>query len=91
VVQEWQPDLFDSGLGEAATGGDDLRELVLLTALWSYAPDVADADLEPDADRGADLTALVSALSAERSGGRLEHPLVWGDDLLVSYEGGLEA
>ncbi|WP_460491158.1 hypothetical protein [Dactylosporangium cerinum] len=68
---------------DPTASGDDVRELVLLTALWSYAPDVTDPE--------EDLTALVSALSAERSGDRLEHPLAWGDDLLVSYEGGLEA
>lgn len=86
-----RPVTLSSLLDSAAPGGDDLRELVLLTALWSYAPDVADPDQDPGAERGADLTALVSALSAERSGGRLEHPLAWGDDLLVSYEGGGEA
>ncbi|WP_432984223.1 hypothetical protein [Dactylosporangium sp. CA-233914] len=60
-----------------AAGDDETRELVLLSALWSYAPDVVD----PEEQRGADLTALV----AERTGARIEHPLVWGDELLVTY------
>ena len=31
------------------------------------------------------LTALVAALSAERSGATLDRPSAWGDDLLVRF------
>ncbi|MFB9408355.1 hypothetical protein [Dactylosporangium matsuzakiense] len=59
--------LVDAGDGPAA-------ELVLLSALWAYAPDVA----EPDEEHRI-------TIQAERTGASIDHPLVWGDNLLVSY------
>ncbi|MEV6924048.1 hypothetical protein AB0M46_05975 [Dactylosporangium sp. NPDC051485] len=55
----------------------ETAELVMLSALWAYAPDVAD----PEEQRSADVTALV----AERTGGTFENAMVWGDELLVKY------
>ena len=72
-----------SELADAATDVE-VAELVLLSALWSYAPDLSGPD-DKDKERGDDLTAVVSALSAERSGGIIDHPTVWGDDLLVEF------
>jgi hypothetical protein len=77
---EERPIALSQLLAEAGADGDT-AELVLLSALWSYAPDVAD----PDQERGADLTTLVAALSAERAGGTLDHPRVWGDELMVTF------
>lgn len=56
---------------------DQTAELVLLSALWAYAPDA----VEPGGQRGAGLAAI----HTERTGGQLDHPLVWGDDLRVMY------
>ncbi|WP_238011811.1 hypothetical protein KZZ52_13015 [Dactylosporangium sp. AC04546] len=63
----------------AEAGDADERELVLLSALWAYAPD-STGDEEDDG-----LTALTAGVAAERTGALLDHPGVWGDDLMVTY------
>ncbi|GAA2602227.1 hypothetical protein GCM10010399_36220 [Dactylosporangium fulvum] len=81
---EDRPVSLSSLLAEAAD--PDERELVLLSALWSYAPDTDGGD-EADGDEEGDagLTSLMAALSAELSGAVLDHPGAWGDDLMVTY------
>jgi hypothetical protein len=55
-------------------GDAQAAELVLLSALWAYAPDVA----EPDEQHKTNLTA-------EHAGRGIDHRLVWGDELLVTF------
>nr|BFE63943.1 hypothetical protein GCM10020063_084690 [Dactylosporangium thailandense] len=71
---EREPVLLSELLKDAKD--DQTTELVLLSALWAYAPDV----VEPG-EQHKDL----SALQTERTGTRLDHPLAWGDDLRVQY------
>jgi hypothetical protein len=61
----------------------DAIELILLSALWAYAPDGA-AETPGDEDDGG-LTALVAALAVEHSGTAIDTPVAWGDDLLVRF------
>ncbi|MDR7326870.1 MULTISPECIES: hypothetical protein [Catenuloplanes] len=60
----------------------DAIELILLSALWAYAPDgVSDA---ADEDDGG-LSALVASLTVERGDDVLDTPVAWGDDLVVRF------
>ncbi len=69
--------------GEVDGAVDDVSELVTLSALWAYAPDTPD----PEEERGADLDALVAALSAEHCGATIDRAALWGDELLVTFGG----
>jgi hypothetical protein len=72
-----------SALLGACEGSDEagqVAELVLLTALWAFAPDAADG--EPTDER-ADAGALASGLVAEDDGRVLEHRLARGRDLVL--------
>ncbi|GAA1856028.1 hypothetical protein GCM10009836_40230 [Pseudonocardia ailaonensis] len=60
---------------------DEIAELVLLTALWAFAPDPAADSEEPDsADGSAELAA---GLVAEDDGTRLDHRLARGRNLVL--------
>lgn len=61
-----------------ACGSADTAELVLLTALWAFAPDPVDAD-EPPESAGE----LAAGLVAEPTDLELDHPLARGRDLVL--------
>ncbi|MCW0212168.1 MAG: hypothetical protein OJJ54_02330 [Pseudonocardia sp.] len=73
-----------SDLLDACENGDEsadqVAELVLLTALWAFAPDAAD---DESADERSDAGALASGLVAEDDGRVLDHPLARGRDLVL--------
>ena len=78
--------------GAVGGAGDeaDVAELVLLSALWAFAPDPDDptgADPGPDADAGAEVGALAGGLEAHDDGTELQHALAGGRDLLVARRG----
>ncbi|WP_433213276.1 hypothetical protein ACQP00_01695 [Dactylosporangium sp. CS-047395] len=70
---ERQPVLLSDLLHDAED--EQTAELVLLSALWAYAPDA----VEPGEDRKAPI-------HTERTGAELDHPMAWGDDLYVLYD-----
>ncbi|MDR7275106.1 hypothetical protein [Catenuloplanes atrovinosus] len=72
-----------SGVDPGGPDAADAIELILLSALWAYAPDAA-ADTETAEDDGG-LTALVGALAVERGDDVIDTPAAWGDDLLVRF------
>jgi hypothetical protein len=59
-----------------ATESDEVAELVLLSALWAFAPDPAADEEEPDGS-----VELAGGLEAVDSGALLEHRLARGADL----------
>lgn len=69
----------DRGAGDGVAGAD-VAELVLLSALWAFAPDPGNTE-EPGA--AAEVDVLASALEAHDDGTLLTHPLAGGSDLVV--------
>lgn len=72
-----------SALLDACEGSDEadqVAELVLLTALWAFAPDAADGE---STDERTDAGALASGLVAEDDGRVLDHRLARGRDLVL--------
>lgn len=57
---------------------DEVAELVLLSALWAFAPDPVADEEEPDGS-----VELAAGLAAEDDGARLDHRLARGRDLLL--------
>jgi hypothetical protein len=64
--------------------GADVAELVMLSALWAFAPDASDGDRTHEAEAGAEVDVLASALEAHDDGTPLHHARAGGRDLLVS-------
>jgi hypothetical protein len=61
---------------------DDVVELVLLSALWAFAPDLSGDDEE----QAGEVDLLASGLAAGDDGTALHHPLASGADLLVTAD-----
>lgn len=59
----------------------DVAELVMLSALWAFAPDPGDTD---EAAPASEVDVLASALEAHDDGTLLDHPLAGGRDLVIS-------
>lgn len=70
------------GVDPAVVDGavDDVVELVLLSSLWSFAPDAGDADEEVTGE----VDLLASGLTSVDDGSRFSYRGVHGADLLVS-------
>jgi hypothetical protein len=80
-----------SALLDACEGSDEadqVAELVLLTALWAFAPDAADGE---STDERADAGALASGLVAEDDGRVLDHRIARGRDLVLRASVGTAA
>lgn len=79
--------LLDAAI--AAEGGLDgesagsVTELVLLAALWAFAPDYGDTDVEASTE----VDLLASGLRSVDDGAVLAHPVASGADLLVAVAG----
>jgi hypothetical protein len=72
-----------NALDSADNGADapDVAELVLLSALWAFAPDPDDPT---DGDAPAEVGVLAGELEAHDDGSPFEHALASGRDLLLS-------
>ena len=66
--------------------GPDLAELVMLSALWAFAPDPLDPTSTDD-DAGAEVGLLAGGLVAHDDGTPLRHALAGGRDLILSRRG----
>jgi hypothetical protein len=66
-----------------AVTDDDVAELVVLSALWAFAPDPGDGS--PDAASEVDL--LASGLEAGDDGTELAHAWAGGRDLVITRQG----
>ncbi|WP_103380124.1 hypothetical protein [Pseudonocardia dioxanivorans] len=63
----------------------EVTELVLLSALWAFAPDVA---AEAEGEVAAEVDVLAGGIEAERADELLDVPGVGGPDLVVRLRGG---
>ena len=66
--------------------GPDVAELVMLSALWAFAPDPVDPT-STDEDAGAEVGLLAGGLVAHDDGTPLRHALAGGRDLILSRRG----
>ncbi|WP_098956018.1 hypothetical protein [Pseudonocardia sp. N23] len=69
---------------DASTEEAEVAELVLLSALWAFAPDVA---AEAEGDVAGEIDVLAGGIEARRDGRLLDRPDVGGPDLLVRLRG----
>jgi hypothetical protein len=78
--------LLDDVAGGPGPDGADVAELVMLTALWAFAPDPADPT-SADEEAGAEVGLLAGGLEAHDDGTPLHHALAGGRDLILSRRG----
>ncbi|NMH96998.1 hypothetical protein [Pseudonocardia acidicola] len=74
-------DALERGAGGGDLDAAEVAELVLLSALWAFAPDVGD---DEPAEAPGELDVLAAGLVAEDDGTPLRHRLAAGRDLLIS-------